>query len=111
MESIGYILLYFLKGQLPWQGLAGKNKNDKYDKIKEKKIQTTVEQLCRGAPEEFNKYLNYCKNLNFEERPDYNFLRGLWRTCMQNNGWESDGMYDWILKKEGNSQQLRQQQM
>ena len=107
MESLVYILLYFLKGQLPWQGLAGKNKNDKYDRIKEKKIQTTVEQLCRGQPEEFSKYLNYCKNLTFEERPDYNYLRGLWRQLMVKNGWESDGQFDWILKKEGNTQELR----
>ena len=57
MESICYILLYFLKGSLPWQGLAGRNKNDKYDRIKEKKIQTTIEQLIRNCPEEFSKYL------------------------------------------------------
>jgi serine/threonine protein kinase len=43
LESIGYILLYFLKGSLPWQGLQGKSKDDKYDKIREKKCQTTVE--------------------------------------------------------------------
>ncbi len=45
MEAIGYMLLYFLKGALPWQGLNGKNKDDKYNRIKEKKVSTTVEQL------------------------------------------------------------------
>ena len=91
MESIGYILLYFLKGSLPWQGLAGKNKNDKYDRIKEKKIQTTIEQLTRNCPEEFSKYLQYCRNLNFEERPDYNYLRGLYRGLMERSGYTNDG--------------------
>lgn len=63
LESVGYILLYFLKGALPWQGLAGKNKNEKYDRIKEKKIQTTISEVTRGAPEEFTKYLQYCRNM------------------------------------------------
>jgi len=63
LEAIGYILLYFLKGQLPWQGLAGKNKEEKYDRIKEKKISTTIESLTKGVPEEFSKYLNYVRNL------------------------------------------------
>lgn len=101
LESIGYILLYFLKGSLPWQGLAGKNKNDKYDKIREKKCQTTVEQLSKGVPEEFMKYIQYCRNLQFEEKPDYNYLRGLFKTMMQRQGYEYDGQFDWILKKEG----------
>ena len=67
-------------------------------------MQTTVEQLCRSVPEEFAKYLQYCKNLNFEERPDYNFLRGLFRQLLENKGYSNDGMYDWVLKKEGNTQ-------
>jgi serine/threonine protein kinase len=57
LESVGYILLYFLKGSLPWQGLAGKNKNEKYDRIKDKKIQTTIAEVTKGTPEEFTKYL------------------------------------------------------
>lgn len=101
MESIGYILLYFLKGSLPWQGLQGKNKNDKYDRIKDKKISTTIEQVTRNTPEEFSKYLTYCRNLNFDEKPDYNYLKGLFKSLLTQNGYEDDGKYDWILKKEG----------
>lgn len=107
LEAIGYILLYFLKGQLPWQGLAGKTKDDKYDKIKEKKYQTTVEQLTRGHPEEFSKYVSYCRNMKFEEKPDYNFLRSLFKSIMQRMGYDYDGQYDWILKKEGRIDQVK----
>jgi len=101
LEAIGYILLYFLKGTLPWQGLAGKNKEEKYDRIKEKKISTTIESLTKGVPEEFSKYLNYVRNLQFEDKPDYNQLRQFFKAIMIRMDCQYDGAYDWILKKEG----------
>ena len=52
-------------------------------------------------PEEFGAYLNYCRNLKFEEKPDYNYLRKLFKDCMSRNGYENDFMYDWVLKKNG----------
>jgi len=60
LEGLGYVLIYFLRGKLPWQGLPAKTKKEKYDKIKEKKQNTSIEELCKGFPEEFTKYLNYC---------------------------------------------------
>jgi serine/threonine protein kinase len=75
LESIGYVLVFFLKGSLPWQGL--KNNKDKYAKIMEKKLQIPTEILCFGLPYEMTFYLNYCKSLRFEDRPDYDYLRGL----------------------------------
>ncbi len=42
--------MYFLKGKLPWQGLQGKTKKEKYDKIMETKIATPIETLCKGYP-------------------------------------------------------------
>lgn len=108
MESIGYILIYFLKGVLPWQGLAGKTKDEKYDRIKERKMQTTVETLTRGVPEELSRYLEYCKGLQFEEKPDYSYLKGLFRSLMAARGYEYDGRWDWVLKKEGRDDELKQ---
>ena len=56
MEAIGYILIYFLKGQVPWQGLKAKTKAQKYEKISEKKLSTPVEELCKGQPGNLNSF-------------------------------------------------------
>jgi serine/threonine protein kinase len=50
MEAIGYVLMYFLRGSLPWQGLKIDNKDDRYQKIYEKKKATSAEELCKGFP-------------------------------------------------------------
>ncbi len=82
LESIGYVLIFFLKGCLPWQGL--KNGGDKYQRIMEKKLQIPTEILCYGLPDEIVFYLNYCKSLRFEDRPDYDYLRGLFIKLLGN---------------------------
>jgi hypothetical protein len=47
------------------------------------------------------KYVQYCRNLQFEEKPDYNYLRSLFKQIMTNKGYTYDGQFDWVLKKEG----------
>ena len=47
MESLGYVLMYFNRGSLPWQGLKAATKKQKYEKISEKKKSTPVEVLCK----------------------------------------------------------------
>jgi hypothetical protein len=42
MESLGYLLIYFVKGSLPWQGVKSKVKTEKFDKIGELKKQTPL---------------------------------------------------------------------
>lgn len=97
LEAIGYILVYFIKGSLPWMGLQGRTKDEKYNRIKDKKVQTTVEALTMGLPEEhvFTEYLYYCRNLRFDEKPDYQYIRRLFKEAMHRNSFEYDYVYDW----------------
>ena len=98
--SIGYNLIYLLKGGLPWQGMKGK---DKANKLAQKKIQIPNDVLCNGLPNEFLHYLNYCKNLKFEERPDYKYLKGLFGGLLglvisNFNLKRNEIIFDWCFK-------------
>ena len=74
LEGIGYVLVYFYLGRLPWQNKTDKGK-PLTQKITEKKLTTPPELLCKKMPREFSYYFHYCKNLKFEDRPDYNSLK------------------------------------
>jgi len=95
LESVGYVLMYFLRGNLPWQGLVVKNKNDKYSAIKEKKILTTANELCKGFPKEFEEYVNYTRNLDYEDEPDYTYLKNLFLNVLKSIGYKFDYYCDW----------------
>lgn len=95
LEAIGYVLVYFTRGQLPWQGLQAKSKEEKYHKIMESKRSTSVENLCKHCPAVFASYLNYCRALRFEDRPDYAYLRRLFKDLFMREGFANDGLFDW----------------
>lgn len=100
MESLGYVLMYFNRGSLPWQGLKANNKKQKYEKISEKKMSTNVEVLCKGFAAEFAMYLNYCRGLRFEEKPDYTYLRQLFRILFRTMNHLYDYLFDWTMLKQ-----------
>ncbi|VDK38080.1 unnamed protein product [Taenia asiatica] len=100
IESLGYVFMYFLRGQLPWQGLRAATKKQKYERIYEKKLATSPEQLCRGYAVEFETYLQYARELVFEEPPDYLFLRRLFRKLFKTYDFAWDSVYDWTLMKQ-----------
>ena len=99
LEAIGYVLLYFLRGSLPWQGLHVNKGEDRYKKILQKKKGTSAEDLCKGFPNEFVEYINYTRNLEFEADPDYKFLRGLLTTVLEKQNSQFDFYYDWLTEK------------
>ena len=99
LEAIGYVLLYFLRGSLPWQGLHVHKNEDRYKKILAKKKGTTAEELCKGFPKEFADYINYTRNMEFEVDPDYKYLRGLLLSILEKENCAYDFWYDWVKEK------------
>lgn len=148
LYSIGYVLLYFLRGSLPWQGLQCSAGEDKYQLILDKKRSTSTEELCskdlgvpgNAAPEhtadspasaltatavlssvsclsvlaaatdEFRAYFAHLDVLQFEDRPDYAYLKGLFRDLFARRRFTHDSvLFDWEVLAYQRQQQQRQQ--
>lgn len=99
LESLGYVLIYFCRGSLPWQGLKAATKRQKYDRIMEKKMTIPNDVLTKGLPVEFLEYMNYVKNLRFDDKPDYGYLRKLFRDLFKRENYRYDYVFDWTLYK------------
>ncbi|KAI8449239.1 CK1/CK1/CK1-D protein kinase [Phakopsora pachyrhizi] len=95
LESLGYLLISFLTGTLPWLGISSHSRSLKNSIMAEKKICTPLNSLCSGLPIEFVKYLNYVRSLRFKDRPDYSYLRKLFRDLLFRVGYTYDYVYDW----------------
>uniref|UniRef100_A0A7S1EUT4 non-specific serine/threonine protein kinase n=1 Tax=Timspurckia oligopyrenoides TaxID=708627 RepID=A0A7S1EUT4_9RHOD len=98
LESLGFVFMYFNRGSLPWQGLRAQTKKMKYQKISDKKVSTSIVELCRGYPIEFQSYLAYCRALRFDEKPDYSYLRRLFRELYIREGFKDDNVFDWTVQ-------------
>ena len=97
LEAIGYMLLFFFnRGKLPWQGVSCKAKAEKYIKIYTMKKNLNFEQFCKNMPKEIVTYVKYCRELEFEQKPDYEYLRGLFENILKNKGLSNDLHFSWI---------------
>ena len=99
MESIAYVILYFFRKKLPWQGLKCKDKNEKHAKIKELKMSITPEKLFEGIPKEFADYLTMVKKLGFEDEPAYKTYIQMFNKLFKAKEFEMDYIYDWVTVK------------
>eukprot|EP01121_Diplochlamys_sp_Union-15-3_P009010 TRINITY_DN2431_c0_g1_i1.p1 TRINITY_DN2431_c0_g1~~TRINITY_DN2431_c0_g1_i1.p1 ORF type:complete len:336 (-),score=35.70 TRINITY_DN2431_c0_g1_i1:136-1143(-) len=99
LESLGYVFMYFVRGSLPWQGLKANSKSQKYSRITSKKILTPISELTKGYPKPFALYLHYCRSLKFQDAPDYEYLRQIFRNYFLSQGWVYDFRWDWTIKK------------
>ncbi len=95
LESIGYILVYFLNGSLPWQGIKARDHRAKYQKIMEKKLAMPINLLCKNLPYQFITYFEYVRNLRFADKPDYKYFVKLFESIASENNIILDNNYDW----------------
>lgn len=100
LEALGHVFFYFLRGNLPWQGLRAASNKEKYEKIREKKQITPISELCEGFPDEFGEYLRYARNLGFDENPNYDYLRGLMDDVLRKRNEPEDYIFDWVVQKK-----------
>lgn len=97
LESLAYMLIYFMRGTLPWRKLKGSTTSETWDLIKAKKLETAP-LLTIGLPPEFEIFYTYVRGLEFGDLPDYEGLRGLLRGLAEREGIEYDGEFDWVVK-------------
>nr|CAD1822318.1 unnamed protein product [Ananas comosus var. bracteatus] len=83
LESLGYVLIYLLRGRLPWQGIRGPTNSEKY--AMQFAVKHTFLELIMPIPTELANYLAYCDGLEFDEKPDYDYLKQLFydRYCSE----------------------------
>jgi len=95
LESAGYVLMYLLRGDLPWQNIKIKGKKDKYAKICNKKKEVSSQELCKNYPKEFAEILEYFKNLGYTEDPNYEMCCQKMINILDKEKQSFDYVYDW----------------
>ena len=102
LESLAYVLYFFLLGHLPWQDIKEKTKEELNAKILEKKMKIKSEELGKNLPIQFCEFLEYSKNLKYGEQPNYSLFKNKIKSiiCIDNDENQFDKIYDWIDKQK-----------
>jgi hypothetical protein len=107
MESLGYLLLYFLRDPLPWQELKAETEQQKDRLVMEMKVALSTDDLCEQLPREFAIYMDRVRALQFRDKPDYSYLRKIFRSLFVRQGFEYDNVFDWTIKRYAEQQETR----
>jgi len=106
LESLGYLLIYFLTGNLPWAKKYARVKKQYrrslYGKVK---AEISIQELTKDLPGIFLDYFKYVMALGFAEKPDYDYLRKVFYEGITAHNFQFDNVFDWTL--ESLPQQLK----
>ena len=111
LESLFYVITYFFRGNLPWQNLKIKSRQERFNKINEIKKNVSYKILCKNLPKELYDFGIYIKHLNFEEDPNYFYMKKCFYTILEKMNEQLDNNFSWVeqfgcgseLKKNLNS--------
>eukprot|EP00928_Gymnodinium_smaydae_P095473 TRINITY_DN8222_c1_g1_i5.p1 TRINITY_DN8222_c1_g1~~TRINITY_DN8222_c1_g1_i5.p1 ORF type:complete len:345 (+),score=49.91 TRINITY_DN8222_c1_g1_i5:143-1036(+) len=95
LESLGYVLTYFLRGRLPWQGMQGSTESERHKKILDKKMSTSMHELCCRAPRELAELCAYSERSHCDANPDYTYLKRSVRHALSRFGSNHVCRFDW----------------
>jgi casein kinase I family protein HRR25 len=98
LESLAYMLIYFMRGKLPWSHITGSTDDETWELIKAAKREVEPV-LTVGLPSEFDALYRYARGLEFGDQPDYEGLRGLFKDLASRKRIEYDGRFDWAVRK------------
>ncbi|KAL8825832.1 MAG: hypothetical protein Q9170_007638 [Blastenia crenularia] len=99
LESLGYMLVYFLQGSLPWQSSKAGDETPKHESTLKMKETISTGDLCKDLPKEIKSYFDYVRSLEPNKTPAYGYLRKLFRSLFMRGGFEYDHVFDWTILK------------
>ena len=99
LESLSYMILYFLTKKLPWQGITAKSLATRYKKIYEKKFELEKWDKFLSLPIQIQNFIKYCRNLGFSEDPNYKLMKNFFYDLMKQNEFVDDKNFSWIDDK------------
>src|SRR5216684_7960797 len=80
LESLAYTIIYSALGNLPWSSNSAGNHEKA---ILQKKTSIMAEELCKGLPAPFCKFITYVHSLGFDQKPDYQYLHSILLQCLE----------------------------
>lgn len=95
LESLGFVLIYAARGSVPWQTIRNDDRRKKWSQVYDMKRRISLEDLCEGLPNCFIEFMRYIRELAFDARPDYEFLRSIFQTEYDNANFSRPTKYDW----------------
>lgn len=105
LEAIGYVLVYLLCGTLPWKRTSKEQPFICEREIYKLKSSTELWDLFRDIPGEFILFIQYCRNLQYSEAPNYTYLGQLLTNLFNMKKFTVDRPFCWIVYDETESTQ------
>jgi len=115
VEGLMYVLIYMMRGDLPWMSIPAPTRKEKYAKIGAVKMDTSSAKLCRdlAGSKYLVKILDYVKKIDFEAKPDYDYIVAIFRNALDHYNLKNDGKYDWSCddpgKREGSKRSEKEE--